>query len=169
MKKIINTLAIALALVACNTVELDQPILGPVNSDNNGNNNQPQIQAGDIQANDMDEAIAMIADSTTRLWRAAEFTLAGSSAMTGCRLDDMMTFNVNGTYEYNTGRTLCGAEDNRRVRQGTWSVNIDDQEVTFDEGTSSEYTAQILELNDSVMSLRGIYLNLEVRGRYTAN
>ena len=76
-----------------------------------------------------------------------------------------MTFNANGTYQYNGG-TLCNAEDNLQTRIGSWVIDFQSNLIIFDKGTSDEYKAEIISLTENELRLKGKYLNLEIRGRY---
>ena len=58
-------------------------------------------------------------------YKTSRFSWDGIFAMLGshdCRLDDEMDINIDGTYLYNGGSSLCGNEDDQRLKTGigTW-------------------------------------------------
>ena len=55
----------------------------------------------------------------------------------------------DGTYTYDGGANLCGAEDNVRMRTGTWRLINNGNNILFDEGLSNEYTANVEGLEDN--------------------
>lgn len=159
MKNIFKLLPILILIAACEVVELNSP--------NNGSNEENElIGNGQIDASDSVTFRRKISGTNDKNWITAEFTLAGSDNLTFCRLDDKMIFNDNGSYTYNGGNTLCGAEDNRRVRTGTWELDYKNHKIIFDRGSSNEYIAEIIGLTDNEIRLKGSYFNLEVRGKY---
>lgn len=102
-------------------------------------------------------------------WSATSFTLAGFEGFQNCRLDDMIIVNADGTYEYDGGDVLCGAEDSQQNRTGTWEIMDNGNNILFDRGTNREYTARVNGLDDNTISLSGEYLGLEIKGIYTSN
>lgn len=163
MKQSVITFLILLTFAACEVVELDSPSAGE-----NGEGSE-QISNIGVQADDSMRAVLIIADTSSRTWAAKDFTLGGSSGnMTACRLDDEMIFFRNGNYSYNAGE-LCGAEDNRSNRVGSWRINYQSSQLIFDENKSNEVIAEIIGLTENELRLKGSYFNLEVRGLYTAN
>ncbi len=101
-------------------------------------------------------------------WSAVAFTLAGFDGLQDCRLDDIIVVKADGTYQYDSGGTLCGAEDSELTRSGTWRIIGNGSNIIFDEGTNREYTAIVNGLEDSTISLSGEYLGLEIKGIYTS-
>lgn len=102
-------------------------------------------------------------------WAAVSFTLAGLEGLQDCRLDDTFILNANGTYQYDGGGVLCGAEDTQRTRTGTWQIIDNGNNIIFDRGTGNEYTARVNGLENGTISLSGQYLGLEIKGIYTSN
>ena len=102
-------------------------------------------------------------------WSAVSFTLAGFAGFQDCRLDDVITVNADGTYQYDGGEVLCGAEDSQRFRSGTWQIIDNGANILFDEGTNRQYTAKVNGLENGSISLSGEYLGLEIKGIYTSN
>ncbi|MEM9298700.1 MAG: hypothetical protein AAGA64_09945 [Bacteroidota bacterium] len=104
-----------------------------------------------------------------RSWKTISFTFMGVGGIQDCRLDDSMTINADGTYEYDGGANLCGAEDSERVRTGTWEVTNDGRNIVFDSGTVNEYTADVTGAEDDQIALSGQYIGLNVSGVYQIN
>lgn len=101
-----------------------------------------------------------------RIWETVSFTFMGVGGIQDCRLDDQMTINIDGTYAYDGGLTLCGAEDNQRTRTGTWEVTNDGKNIVFDAGTAAEYTADVTGLDDDMIAISGQYIGLNISGVY---
>lgn len=108
-------------------------------------------------------------------WLADGFTLAGTSGFLDCRLDDQIilkassTNSLVGTYEYNGGTILCGAEDNKTSKFGTYQIDFESKSITFDGGTSNETTATVSGLDETTIVLEGSYLGMTIRGKYLIN
>ena len=103
---------------------------------------------------------------TERAWSTISFTLAGLEGVQDCRLDDVVSLRSDGTYTYDGGANLCGAEDNVRMRTGTWRLINNGNNILFDEGLSNEYTANVEGLEDNRLVLTGQYIGLVIRGVY---
>lgn len=101
-----------------------------------------------------------------RTWGALLFQLAGFDGMQDCRLDDTMNIMADGTYQYDGGAVLCGAEDDQRIKTGTWRAVNQGKSIVFDEGTSNEYTAEVTGLENDLIALSGQYLGLTITGVY---
>ncbi len=99
-------------------------------------------------------------------WTALSFTLAGLDGLQDCRLDDVMLIRADGTYTYDGGETLCGAEDTEQMRAGTWAVTDEGRSLVFDEGTVREYTVTVNGLEEDIISLSGRYVGLAIKGIY---
>lgn len=110
-----------------------------------------------------------------RVWQANGFTIAGTEGFLDCRLDDKITLKANatnaliGTYEYNGGDDLCGAEDDATSKFGTYQIDFENKQVIFDAGTDNETTAKITGLDDTSIVLEGAYLGMTIRGKYLLN
>ncbi|MDB4061527.1 hypothetical protein N8371_02175 [Vicingaceae bacterium] len=106
-------------------------------------------------------------DSTSKEWKTVDFTLANSNSMKDFRLDDQMTFNVNGTDEFYRGAKSCGAEDSRSSRRiGSWEIDIENKKLIFDKDQSNEYISEIIALYATQLRLKGSYFYLEIRGSF---
>ena len=162
MRKIFSVLCIAaLTFAACDKSD-DEP-------QENTETPEAQIEAGDIVASDSLALKLSIDDGSSKIWKTEAFTLAGSTIFTGCRLDDEMEFNEDGTYIYNGGADLCGAEDNEQVKTGTWEIDFQNQSIIFDRGTSRQTAALLIGQNDNELRLQGSYMAMEVRGVFSAD
>lgn len=162
MKNFVILFTVCFGLLSCELENLDSdPTVTAQQEDLS-----QQIPIGLIDASNLQEANLLLADSVQKEWKTLEFTLANSTAMTDCRLDDEMIFNSNGTYQFSRGLKSCGGEDNRSRRTGLWEIDFDNNKLIFDKGTSMEYTSEVIGLNESELRLKGSYFNLEVRGRF---
>lgn len=162
MKKIFIALVpLVFLLIACDTSD-NEP-------SNSMNDDSLTIERDEIVAMDEAEFKAIIDGDGEKVWEASAFTLAGLTTFTACRLDDSMTFKSDGTYEYNGGQDLCGAEDNAFIKTGTWEVNFDDATIIFDKGTSNEEVGEVIGMTETEIRLKGAYMMMEVRGIYTSN
>lgn len=165
MKTYKFTMLIALfigVLTAC-SVEEDEPI-----GTNADGDQVTGVDDGNISATDSANFRMILTDSTSKRWTTSIFTLAGSSNFTNCRLDDIMTFFVDGTYSYDGGQ-LCGAEDNQAMRNGTWELDYTNKKVYFDRGSSESHEAEVIGLKDNELRLKGSYMAMEVRGLFISN
>jgi len=107
----------------------------------------------------------VLTGNSEKTWSATAFTLAGTTQ--DCRMDDTFTFNLDNTYSYNGGDNLCGAEDNAQIKSGTWTLDENEENIIFDEGTDYEYSAAITTAGHHELVLTGSYLMMTVSGSYT--
>jgi len=105
--------------------------------------------------------------NSIKTWVAMSFSV-GSLELQDCRLDDNIIINSEGTYEYDGGSDLCGAEDNRQNKSGTWSINESLSKITFTDGATS-YSADLAALVSDTLVVHGNYLGLTVEGVYVTN
>lgn len=164
LAKIILPVLFILGLLSCTVVDNEEAL--PV--DNADNSNTSEILYNPVLITDSLDLVKKIAGDNMKSWTASRFTLSGSTLFTSCRLDDIMTFNRDGSYRYDGGNQLCGAEDNRRVKTGNWTTDFEKKTILFDEGTLKEYNADIIGFYDNKLTLRGTYMSMEVRGEYQA-
>jgi len=162
LAKIILSILIILGLFSCTVVDNEETL--PI--DNADNSNNSEILYNPVLISDSLDLVKKIAGDNMKTWTASRFTLSGSTLFTSCRLDDIMTFNRDGSYRYDGGNQLCGAEDNRRVKTGNWTTDFEKKTILFDEGTLKEYSAVIIGFSDTELRLRGTYMSMEVRGEY---
>ncbi|MBD99327.1 MAG: hypothetical protein CMO34_05745 [Verrucomicrobia bacterium] len=168
MKKLnqnITAILLIVGMLACTVVENEEEVTPNTGSDTenkSGIGNSPVLLADSL------DLVSKIAGDNIKVWTSNRFTLSGSTLFTSCRLDDIMTFNRDGSYRYDGGSQLCGAEDNRRIRTGRWTSDFDNKRIIFDKGSSREYTADIIGFSDTELRLRGSYMSMEVRGEYQA-
>jgi hypothetical protein len=108
-------------------------------------------------------------NNTQKKWLCQSFTLAGLDGLQGCRLDDTMTILSDGTYTYDGGTNLCGAEDSQRIKTGNWKILNNGVNIIFDEGSPTAYTVNVIILESQKIVLRGTYFGLEINGTYRAN
>ena len=159
-------LAIAMmGMTSCTLASLDDPI---GETEGGLEQSQNKINGPNTVPNTIEEFETILSGEDGRVWGGKAFTLAGFNGFQDCRLDDEVTINFDGTYLYDGGRTLCGGEDNRRNRKGTWRITDDGANILFDEGTSIECLANVVGLTQDSLSISGSYAELEVKGLYIA-
>ncbi len=117
----------------------------------------------------IDEVETFLHNREEKTWSAQTFTLATLEGFQNCRLDDTMIISSNGTYKYDGGAKLCGAEDSQRIKNGTWKILNGGRSILFDEGTANAYTAEVNSLENKKIILRGTYFGLEINGSYISN
>ena len=150
------------SFTSCELTMLDEP--------SNGIDEEPIGVVGpETIPSSITEFETLFHGDTQITWSAISFTLAGFNGLQNCRLDDLIIVNADGTYEYDGGDVLCGAEDSQRNRTGTWEIIDNGNNILFDEGTNREYTAKVNGLEEGTISLSGEYLGLEIKGVYTSN
>lgn len=152
---------VTLLLIAtsCDLVDLDDP------TNTNEPADEPMLAPQGLPAS-MSEFNMLFHGNTEKSWSTISFTIASMEGFQGCRLDDSMIINADGTYAYNGGSQLCGAEDTEENRTGTWRVNDSLDQLTFDEGTERSYNASLDALVQDTLVVSGTYIGLEIRGIY---
>ncbi len=157
MKSTSIILLVALA-TSCDLIELQQPpaVLRADDMTNSGPLSLPATR---------NEAEGLFAGNQGKTWQAIGFTLMGIEGMLECRIDDRITIDTNGTFLFDGGDNLCGAEDNKKNRSGEWEINENASEIIFNLD-GKNYTAQITGLVEDTISLSGSYLGLEINGLY---
>ena len=116
--------------------------------------------------NNTDTVMQYLTNGTIKTWNALAFTIEDISGLQQCRLDDVIELNIDGTYTYDGGNVLCGAEDNTQTRQGTWMFSMEDLELVFDEGTPNETVTELTGLDKNSVAISGSYFGLDVLGVY---
>ena len=160
MNKFILFVAFAV-LSACNLVDVK----------NSGNETDPLGTIPSFPATET-EFTQYFHSSEGHTWTADGFLLAGTSGFLDCRLDDRIILKANttnplsGTYEYNGGDDLCGAEDDKASKFGTYQINYESKTIIFDAGTNNESTAKVSGLDEEAIVLEGEYMGLTIRGKY---
>lgn len=156
--------ALAVGISSCGLATLDDPITDR----EEGEEQEEQRVTGPSTIPSVAEFENLFHGGSEKTWAGEAFTLAGFDGFQDCRLDDLITVNSDGTYNYDGGNTLCGAEDSEQTRTGTWSIINDGNNILFDEGTNREYTADVVGLVSDSITLSGDYLGLEINGLYIA-
>lgn len=119
---------------------------------------------GDYPASEND-ALAAIYGTDSKSWEMSQFTIQGMSGFQSCRLDDNVSFNSDGTYDYDGGEILCGAEDNQQTKSGTWELDFDNKKVVIDQGTDNEFSLDIENLTSGDITFSSEYFSLDVVGK----
>ncbi len=156
---------ITISITSCDVVEIDQ--LNATDS-NDGLLAQKGLQGPVNVPSSEVEILNLLHDGSNKLWESEGFILFGMSGFLSCRLDDKMTLSADGLYTYDGGSSLCGAEDNARVKEGTWKLATDLLSIVFTEGSNS-YKAELVGLTNDQITLRGDYRGLEVNAVYASN
>lgn len=157
-------LSILLGFTSCNLATLNDPI---VEGEEQTEQEEERV-TGPNSIPDLTEFETLFHGNSQKVWAGAAFTLAGFNGFQDCRLDDIITVNADGTYSYDGGNNLCGAEDNVRTRTGTWRILNNGDNILFDEGTNRQYEADVVGLVQDTIRLSGDYLGLEINGLYIA-
>ncbi len=157
-------LSIVLGISSCELASLDDPIV----EGEEGQEQEEDRVTGPSTIPSIEEFEMLFHGGSEKIWAGEAFTLAGFDGFQDCRLDDVITINADGTYLYDGGGTLCGAEDNEQTRNGTWRIVNEGDNIIFDEGTSREYQADVVGIVQDSITLSGDYLGLEINGLYIA-
>ena len=104
-------------------------------------------------------------DNDFKTWGSGIFYLSGVGVQ-DCRNDDKITLNQNGTYIYNNGAISCGSDV--QSQSGIWEASFSNSTITFDQGSSYEYTATIASLTETNFVAKGTWSTLSITGTYTA-
>lgn len=160
---------------ACDVIEVANPA-----DINDGQQQSPSTSADVVDrgsgsiTNEPEQFAALLHNNGSKVWRAEQFTIEGLSMFLQCRLDDAITLSNDGTYQYDGGQDLCGAEDNVQDRSGNWEFNAANGTLIFDRGTSLETTGRVITLEENTIVLEGQYVSdlfgaFDVVGRYASN
>lgn len=154
---LIPIIAICLCL-SCQVIELE-PLSNEVNIASLTPTSMPSSNV---------EAASMLHDDSEKIWQAVAFKFLEMEGTLDCRADDKITLNSDGTYIYDGGDLLCGAEDNEKLRSGVWNIDDQGNRVTFSfEG--SEFFAQVDGFSPDTIALTSAYMGLEITGIYISN
>jgi len=104
-------------------------------------------------------------------WIAREFKLVDLVEFQDCRLDDTMTLNQDGTYQFDGGIKSCGGDD-VATRSGVYRQDYANGQLIFDEGTNDEAIVKVSGLDEGVIALSGrvnvMGVAMTIEGVYTA-
>ena len=159
MKTIMIILVTGVLFSACDVIELNSGIEAPPDND--------VIQGPDTTPGDEGQFLEFLHGTESKLWDARGFTIAGISGFQDCRLDDQIEIFADGTYQYDAGNQLCGAEDNQANREGTWSLNFAQGIITF-EVDGESFEALVVGLGTDGIVLNSSYAGLPVAANYQA-
>jgi len=161
-----STLASLLVIVfSCDVIEIEQ-----LNSTNDDTTSVTEdgLQGPTTVPSIHSEVLAFLHGGSNKAWDAEGFEIFGMSGFLTCRLDDSMILSSDGDYLYDGGSSLCGAEDDTRVKEGTWELSEDLKSIVFTEGTNS-YSAKLIGITTDQITLQGDYQGLELNAVYTSN
>jgi len=162
---------LGLSILSCELTELDSIETAELVTDT-GAGEIEEVDEHNIPSSvpaDQAETLEFLTNSSSKIWNAASFTLQGLDGFQQCRLDDVIVFDSDGSYVYDGGEELCGAEDDTIARVGEWTLSSDGTTLTLNQGTSDEFTAQIIGLVEDRIALSTAYMGLEVIGVYQTN
>lgn len=150
---------------SCDLVSLDDPI---AENEQAQEDTSDKVTGPNTVPTTVEGFQTILSGEVEKMWSGEAFTLAGFDGFQDCRLDDQVVINVDGSYKYDGGSDLCGAEDNQQNREGTWRITNDKGSIVFDEGTDRQYEASIVGLSQDSLTISGSYLGLDVNGLYIA-
>ncbi|MEQ9423660.1 MAG: hypothetical protein RJQ09_04525 [Cyclobacteriaceae bacterium] len=157
--RLLTLVLLIMPLISCQVIELEQDVEDETNSLIDGPQEVPS---------ERDSVMHLLHGDVNKIWQAEGFTILGMSGFLNCRLDDSMTLFNDGTYIYDGGNSLCGAEDDTRIKEGTWSISDDLSTLIFKEGNLT-HQADLLGISNDQIRLRGGYQGLELNAVYTSN
>ncbi|NMM47345.1 lipocalin family protein [Marinigracilibium pacificum] len=145
-----------LAMGSCELTELDS---GP--EDMNGS----EITLPTDKPASATEFNELFHGNNQKEWIPIVFTIASIEGMQDCRLDDQININSDGTFTYDGGNQLCGAEDDSRMKAGTWRITEDLSTIVFTED-SNQYFANVEALVSDTLVVSGSYFGIRLKGAY---
>lgn len=104
---------------------------------------------------------------SSRTWTTLEFTIDGVEGFQQCRLDDQIVLHEDNTYNYDGGDSLCGAEDDQKLKSGVWAIDVDKRTLTFDGGSAREAVFYIESLTEEAIVVSSHYYSWKVMGKFT--
>lgn len=146
---------------ACSVVSLDSGLvpLGPDDS----------IIFEDIYPASAEVANDILTGSSTRSWSSKSFTIEEISGLQQCRLDDQIVIDMDGTFSFDGGDLLCGAEDNTKIKNGSWALDYTARTITFTPADSDPIALYIEMLTGTEIVISSSYVGLEVVGKFGSN
>lgn len=156
MSHLIKCFFLIAILSACSVVEE-----GQMDSENSDIDYDSTFPNSEIDVN------AFLLGGESRTWTTLEFTIDGVEGFQNCRLDDQIELKSDNSYNYDGGDMLCGAEDDQKIKSGTWEVNVENQTLTFDKGTDRESVFSIESLDAEEIVVSSQYYSWEVMGKFT--
>lgn len=154
--KSILTLSLIGFVTACSVVEVE-----------NMDSEDTEINFDGTFPNSSIDVDTYLLGGESRIWQTLEFTIDGIDGFQACRLDDQVQLNSDLTYDYDGGSMLCGAEDDTKLKSGTWEVDVDARILTFDKDTDREAIFYIESLNAEEIVVSAKYYSWNVLGKFT--
>jgi len=108
----------------------------------------------------------ILTNGSNRTWNVTGFSFGESTNFQNCRLDDSLILKNDGTYDYNGGNELCGAEDNSQFKTGIWEADFDSRTIYFDKGTGNEIEIFIESCQESKVVFSSKYFGMKVLGQF---
>lgn len=140
---------------SCGVVSLDEEMAGQLIAINSSE--YPGTEA---------ELMTVLTNNSSKNWNTTGFTLEVLRNFQSCRMDDRLSLASDGTYEYDGGDLLCGAEDDQKLKTGTWEMGFQERRLTFDRGTGEEISLYVEEASDTKVIVSSTYMRLRVVGKY---
>lgn len=113
-----------------------------------------------------DSLIVFISGESKKNWETKEFKVSSMSSFQDCRLDDMIEFNKDGTFLYDGGDILCGAEDEKKTVSGSWEILDDNKSIKFVTSDGDTYNGELTGTVDGKLTIKSSYMGMEVKGFY---
>ncbi|MEO9967534.1 MAG: lipocalin family protein [Reichenbachiella sp.] len=113
------------------------------------------------------DANTFLLGGSSRIWQTIAFTIEGVNGFQNCRLDDEIELREDGTYYYDGGEMLCGAEDNQKIKQGEWRLDEESRTLIFDEGAETQTEIYIESLTEEEMVISTHYYQWKVVGKFS--
>lgn len=142
---------------------------GVVEGDLTEQENSTDLLFEDVFPTSAIDANTILRGNVVKSWETTAFKIESVNGYQECRLDDKISLDGDGTYSYDGGTMLCGAEDNEKVRTGTWTLDVESRILTLDEGEGNEFTLYVESLVESEIVVSTSYYGLAVLGKFTSN
>lgn len=111
------------------------------------------------------EIKAILSGNSSRSWISRKFELEVYGSL-DCRADDIFTFFNDGTYEYDGGNLLCGDSDNQQIVQGTWEVDLENNQLIFDKNQDTQAIAKYVKVREDLLRVMGSWNSLSIDAQF---
>ncbi|WP_109830439.1 lipocalin family protein [Reichenbachiella versicolor] len=115
------------------------------------------------------ETSSILNSTSNGTWKITGFEMESINGFQSCRMDDLITLKNDGTYDYDGGTKLCGAEDDQLIKSGTWILDYPSRVIIIDQGTENEFSLYIESLTENEAIFSTSYLGLDILGRFQKN
>lgn len=157
MRSLLSSLFCVVALAACSVVV--EETTGDIDESSN-------ITFENVFPNSIIDVNAFLLGGDSRTWTTVAFTIEGVNGFQNCRLDDQVQLNADNTYTYDGGSMLCGAEDDQKIKSGSWQLDADARTLTFNPNTEEESVFYVESLTEEQIVVSSHYYNWKVVGKF---